>query len=454
MKVLILRVLDAIRTSYWFIPTLMAGGSVLLTWAMLSLDRAEYDWIGDAGWIYSGGPEGARAVLSTIASSMITVAGVVFSITIVALTLASQQFGPRLLYSFMRDRGNQFVLGTFIATFLYCLLTLRTIYGDMEDVDMFVPHLATTVGVGLAALSLGVLIFFIHHISIEIQAPHVIASVTAELHQGIRALPGHFAGRDPTAPEAAEIEKEVRGLLLQESRVIASEGEGYVLAIDQERLIGLATKHDLLIRLPLRQGLYVQRGEPLAAVAPEERASAELREKIAAAIPLGSRRTAIQDVEFSIDQLSEVAVRALSTGINDPYTACSCVDSLGSALLHIMNTGLPSGCRMDEEGRPRLLIGRPLTFAGVVDSSFNQIRQHIGGSSAVTIRILETIHRLVEKATSREDLEVLRHHAIMMHRQGRNTFSEEWDLRDLDERMDRIAALLERSALSEPAPAG
>jgi uncharacterized membrane protein len=114
------------------------------------VDRSGPDWIDEVGWIYSGGPEGAREVLSTIASSMITVAGVVFSITIVALTLASQQFGPRLLYSFMRDRGNQFVLGTFIATFLYCLLALRTIYGDLEDVEMFVPHLSTTVGVGLA----------------------------------------------------------------------------------------------------------------------------------------------------------------------------------------------------------------------------------------------------------------------------------------------------------------
>jgi uncharacterized membrane protein len=453
MKVVLLRVLDSIRTSYWFIPTLMAAGSVLLVWVTLRVDRAETEWVDDLGWMYSGGPAGAREVLSTIASSMITVAGVVFSITIVALTLASQQFGPRLLYSFMRDRGNQFVLGTFIATFLYCLLALRTIYGDAEDVELFVPHLTTTVGVGLAVLSLGVLIYFIHHVSIAIQAPHVVAAVMEELHRGIDRLAGHFAGEDATAEEAGEVEREVRGLQLREFTRVCSVRGGYILAMDMDRLFETACEYDLLISLPSRQGQYLLRGEPLARVSPSVNVSPEVRERISEAISLGSRRTAIQDIEFSVDQLAEVAVRALSTGINDPYTATTCVDHLGSALLHLMRVGLPSPYRMDRERRPRLILERPLTFGGVVDSSLTQIRQHVGASAAVSIRMLELLAALVEHAPEDEHVEVLRHHAIMIHRQGHRDFPEEWDLRDLDDRMDRVAAAIEqRNAIATPAP--
>jgi uncharacterized membrane protein len=447
MKVHLLRALDAIRTSYWFLPTVMAAASLLLSWWMVSLDRTGPDWIDETSFIYSGGPEGAREVLSTIASSMITVAGVVFSITIVALSLASQQFGPRLLYSFMRDRGNQFVLGTFIATFLYCLLTLRTIYGEGEDRDLFVPHLATTVGVLLALMSLGVLIYFIHHVSIAIQAPQVIASVTAELHQGISALRGHFAGRDADEKEVEEIEKELRGLLLEEVADVCTSAEGYIQTINQSRLMKLACEHDLLIRLPSRPGLYVHRGEPIAMVAPPLRVSPEIRKEITDAVVLGTRRTAIHDIEFSIDQLAEVAVRALSTGINDPYTAADCVDHLGSGLLHVMQERLPSRYRMDAQGRPRIILDRPLTFAGVVDTSLSQIRQNTGGSVAVTLRMLENIASLIPFADDDEHLAVLKHHAIMIHRQGRSSFPEEWDRSEVDGRFDEIAARMERRAL-------
>jgi len=444
MRVLLLRLLDAIRTSYWFIPSLMAFASVLLSWGLVRVDRSDPDWIEETGWLYSGGPEGAREVLSTIASSMITVAGVVFSITIVALSLASQQFGPRLLYSFMRDRGNQFVLGTFISTYLFCLLTLRTIYGDVEDADLFVPHLATTAGVALAALSLGVLIYFIHHVSIAIQAPHVIASVTGELHHGISKQRQHFAGRDPSPDELEELQKDLRGLMLEKSTDICSEREGYIQTIDQVRLMECARKNDLLIWLPLRPGLYIHKGFAIARAAPELRVTPAIREEIAEAVSIGRQRTAVQDIEFSIDQLAEVAVRALSTGINDPFSAAECVDHLGSGLLHVMRERLPSKYRMDDEGRPRIILERPLRFSGVADASFHQIRQNVDQSVSVSIRMLDTIASLIGQAELDEDVEVLRHHAIMIHRQGNEQFPEEWDRADLNARFDEIAARIRR----------
>ena len=161
---------DELRTSFWFVPSVMAAAAVVLSLATIHLDKATiYDnWIATLGWTFTRGPEGSRAVLSTVAGSMMTIASVTFSITIVALQLASSQFGPRLLRNFMRDRGNQVAMGTFIATFTYCLLILRTINGTQGE--QFVPHISVTVGLLLALFSLGVLIYFIHHAAESIQA--------------------------------------------------------------------------------------------------------------------------------------------------------------------------------------------------------------------------------------------------------------------------------------------
>ena len=189
---------DYLRGTYWAVPSAMAAAAVGLSVAMIQLDEATTATMLERwSWVYTGGPEGARAVLSTIAASMITVAGVTFSITIVALTLASQQFGPRLLKNFLRDLGNQIVLGTFVSTYLYCLLVLRTVRGS--DAEEFVPHLAVTVGVVLAILSLGVLIFFIHHVATSIQASRIIANVANDLELAIERMFPDAIGEDAGA---------------------------------------------------------------------------------------------------------------------------------------------------------------------------------------------------------------------------------------------------------------
>ncbi|HVE72023.1 MAG TPA: DUF2254 family protein [Thermoanaerobaculia bacterium] len=162
-------------------PAQLTAASMGLAAGVVALDRAKRM---DVRWffLYSGGPEGARSVLSTTAGSMITVAGVAFSMTMVALSLASSQLGPRLLRNFMKDRGNQLVLGTFIATFVYCLLVLRTV---SESPEQFVPHFRVTVGLALALASLVVLIYFIHHVALTLQADHIIGVVAGELDHAI-----------------------------------------------------------------------------------------------------------------------------------------------------------------------------------------------------------------------------------------------------------------------------
>jgi uncharacterized membrane protein len=205
MKAKLDHFLFQLRSSYWFVPSVMALLSIGVALGMIVVDQSVgEDGIQGYWWIYAGGPDGARAVLATVAGSIISVAGVTFSIKIAALTLASQQFGPRLLRNFMADRGNQFVLGTFIATFLYCLLVLRTVR-SWEDAE-FVPHLSVTLGVLLAVASLGVLIYFIHHIAASIQASNVIARVSGELQAAIdRLFPedlGHGPAECRSLPEA------------------------------------------------------------------------------------------------------------------------------------------------------------------------------------------------------------------------------------------------------------
>jgi uncharacterized membrane protein len=435
----LLRLWDSIRTSYWFLPSVMVVGALALYTLTNRLDEADRpEWLREIGWVYSGGPDGAREVLSTIAASMMGVAGVTFSVTIVALSLASQQFGPHLLYNFMRDRGNQVVLGTFISTFVYCILVLRTIYGENDGVDEFIPYIGTTAAVLLAIGSVGVLIFFIHHVSMSIQAPTVVTDVARSLHRSIARHGKHLAGRDPSESELAEIERELQGLLVREARAVCCEEEGYIQAIDQKRLFELARRHDLLLRLPHRPGHHVLLTEPIAHVSPVERCTPAVEAEIHEAVVIGARRTALQDLEFSVDQLSEVAVRALSTGINDPYTAVNCVDRLGATLAHLIREGFPSPYRVDEDGRLRLVQERPLTFAGVMDAAFAQIRQHVGESFAVHLRLLETLTTMLAHCRRPHEVGVVRQHGVMVERAARGNLAEEWDLRDLAERLDAL----------------
>jgi uncharacterized membrane protein len=203
---------DALRGSFWFVPLLMVAGAILLSVVTLTVDQAaaERQLSLALDWSFARGPEGSRAVLATVAGSMITIASVCFSITVVALQQAASQFGPRLLHNFMRDRGNQVVLGTFIDGFTYCLLILRTVNGTEEH--QFVPHLSVTVGLLLALAGVAVLIYFVHHAAASIQAEHVIAAVARDLSDAIDRLYPESIGRGaagvpaPDTPLPADFE--------------------------------------------------------------------------------------------------------------------------------------------------------------------------------------------------------------------------------------------------------
>ncbi len=431
MTVKLQKAWETARASYWFVPTLMTMGAMALAFGMLALDTDYgHEVVDDLGWIFSGGPEGARQVLSTVASSMITVAGVAFSITIVALSLASSQFGPRVLYNFMRDTGNQVVLGTFIATFIYCLLILRSVQGEFEG-SSFVPAMSVTMGVMLAVASLGVLIFFIHHTAISIQAPQIIAAIHHDLRSAIDRLFPADVG-EPVGPSVGE-DAEPENFEV-ESEPLRAAKSGYLQVVDDDRLIALAREHDMLLRLECRPGHFVTPGQPILRVWPADRLADEVRDELCETFGLGPQRTHVQDAEFAINQLVEIALRALSTGVNDPFTAFNCIDQLSAALSVVAGRALPSPYRRDDQGTLRVVAAKQITFGGLVDAAFNQIRQNSHTVPAVTIRLLEALASIARN-TGREDYrDVLRRHAEMIRRGSLAELAEENDRRDVEER--------------------
>lgn len=444
MKAQFFKYLDRIRSSFWFLPSVMALGTVGFALFTVRLDETlTADWLLSLDWVYGGGAEGASAVLQAIAGSMITIAGVVFSLTLVALSLASQQFGPRMLRNFMRDTTNQLVLGTFIATFLYCLLVLRTIR-RAED-TLFVPHLSVTFGLLFALTSLWVLIYFIHHVSVSIQADEIVARVGRELRDAIaqrfadqfRAVDGKEvpAATDLSLPESFE----------RESVAIAAEEDGYVHLVEDDALLALAEKHDAVIQVTHRAGHYVVAGSPLARVWPADRAAKDgLGDRVNAAFVVGNQRTPGQDVEFAVQQLVEIAVRALSPGVNDPFTAIACIDRLSSALYCLAHREMPSAHRLDEQHRLRVVL-QPLSFAGITDLALNQIRQHAGRSAAVTIRLLEALEVVASGICRDGDVEILQRHADMIARGARDSLPEENDRQAVNDRYDAVVDELRRT---------
>lgn len=423
-------------------PALMAAGSIVLAIATITIDKSYLYNAGTRPWlIYSGGPDGARAVLSTIAGSMMTVAGVVFSITIVVLSLASSQFGPRLIRNFMNVKANQMVLGTFVATYMYCILVIHT--ANATEGARFVPILSVTLGVVLSLVSLGVLIYFIHSVSESIQAENIISRVRHDLDKTVdRIFPDIL---DPTAgPIQTPIHREydIPDTCDREVCHIEAARSGYLQAVDEGALMKIALAEDLLIHIGYRPGDFVTQRSTLVTVWPGERIDEPLKKKINAIFIVGSERTPEQDAEFAISQLVEIAVRALSPGINDPITAMTCIDWLGASLCQLAKRKMPASHHYDHKNRLRI-ISKPFKFEGMVNAALNMIRQNSISVPAVSIKLLETIATVAAQTVREEDRIILRRHAEMVANGCKAMLSDDNDRRDLETRYQAAVAALE-----------
>jgi uncharacterized membrane protein len=342
--------------------------------------------IGDS-WprLFGAGAAGSRGMLSTIAGSMITVAGVVFSITIVSLSLASSQYSSRVLRNFMRDRTNQAVLGVFVGIFAYCLVVLRTIRGG--DEGAFVPALAVLVAVALAFVGIAFLIFFIDHIGSSIQASQIIATVAKDTVEAVDHLFPENRGEPADEPPgaASATRQQFRG-------AIPARRTGYVQRVDVGALMDVARAHQTIVRMECRIGEFVIEDTPLASVSEARDANPDAVRQINAAYTVDRQRTVDQDAAYGIRQLVDVALKGLSPGINDTTTAIMCVDYLTAILARLAHRQLETPDR-SEAGELRVIVCRP-TYADFVAEAFDQIRQHADGNVAVMRRLVDSLEML------------------------------------------------------------
>jgi uncharacterized membrane protein len=338
----------------------------------------------------------------------------------------------------MRDRGNQIVLGTFVSVFIYCLLVLRTIRSS--DINPFVPHLSVAFGLLLAVVSLGVLIFFFHHVSTMIQAQHVVAGIGHELATSIERLFSSHPG-ETFYEYALRGEDDIPADFDDNTQFVTAPASGYLQAIDSEALQHIATDQEALLKLLYRPGDFIAINSEITAVYPAERLTEPVEEAIHKAFTVGAGRLRIQDIEYTIDQLVEIAVRALSSGINDPFTAIACLDQFSTALSTLAEQTIPSGYIYDESGNLRV-ISDSVTFKGLIDAAFNQIRQHAVSDVAVTIRLLEVIAIILARTKTSEQKEALVRQAKMIKRACDDAIPEANDRQDVAERYDLIMRIV------------
>jgi uncharacterized membrane protein len=412
---------EALRTNLWQVPAVEVVAAVILFAATYALDRAAF--AGDfrlPGWLLSGSPDAARQILTAIAAAIITVVGVVFSIVIVALTLTSTQFGPRMLRNFIRDRGTQVTLGTFVATFVYAVLALGAIG---QGGPAFVPHISVTVTLALMVADLALLIYFLHHITTQIQLPQVIASIAGDLSAAIELQAGDGAAESGNA--AARLVAGLRG----PGGEVAAPRSGYLQYIQHRLLVRLAAELGVVIHLRYRPGHFLVQGHPYATVWPADAAGRVARE-LARAHVTGPYRTLAQDVSFGVDQLVEIAIRALSPAVNDTFTALTCIDWIGDSLCKVTGRWHPTRVYRDAAGVVRL-VTTETTFERLVQRAFEKIRQAGRGMPAVMIRQLDALAKVMDRAAAPGDRQLLLDQAAMIERLSLSSVDEESDRADI-----------------------
>ena len=421
---------NELRSTFWFVPVLIIAAAISLALGLLFLDsQTEVSQEGIGRYLLTGSADSARSILTTISGAMIGIAGTVFSITLVALTLASSQFGPRLIKNFMYDRINQVVLGSYISTYIYCLIVLNTIKDN--DVVVFIPEFSTLIAQVAALANIILLIIFIHHIAMSIQADKIISDISQSLSQNIKVLFPEELGDQPDGVSRKEIDAAKAGY--KEKHAFTIPGRGYIQYIDGKTLVHLVDKNDALVELHFRPGDYLVEGVEAGIIYSNEKPDEQLIYDLQQQFLLGKTRTQQQDAEYSIHQMVEIGVKALSPGINDPYTAIACIDNLTSAMSYLTNVKFPSECRYNEEGKLRI-IAHTLTYEGMLDASFNQIRQFAKGSPSVVIRLMEALITINKFANRRNYRDAIRKHARMVLNMAEKSFTEPNDLDDLKER--------------------
>ncbi|HPJ12976.1 MAG TPA: DUF2254 domain-containing protein [Caldisericia bacterium] len=423
-----------IKSSFWFVPVLTILVFIVLAVLMLRIDSiTRFSQKGLSRYIFISSADSARSILTTIAGAMIGVAGTVFSITLVVLTLASSQFGPRLIRNFMYQRLNQIVLGSYISTYMYCLVVLNAIKDNTTVV--FIPSLSVLVALLAAGANIVLLVLFIHHIAVSIQANDVIAKVSQMQSKNIDILFPKDIGT--TVCKDNDECSTFHPSFYTHQQYIPGGKNGYLQYVYNESLFSIAKDTQSVIEVYSRPGVYIVKSIEVGMIYSNSTIDADIIQRIQRQFIIGNSRTQEQDVEHFIHQMVEIAERALSPGINDPYTAITCIDNLSATMVYLAQKEFPSRYIYDEEGNVRLILN-VITYESVLDAAFNQIRQYSKGNPTVVIRLMEaliTVNKCVLTETQRK---AVQKHAKMVLNMAMKTFDEPRDLEDLKERSKQI----------------
>jgi uncharacterized membrane protein len=414
----------AITSGLWLIPSGIVLLFISLAFALTELDRhidpeVRRDWPA----LMTSDADSAREMLSSISGAIITVAGVVFSITVVTLTLASTQYSSRAVRAFMRDRLSQVVLGAMAGTFAYCTAVLMMITGGEGE---FVPSVAVFVGYLFATGAVFALIAFIHHVTKSIQAGNIIASIAAEATKAVQQTFATSRSLEQPAPTQANLEWQS----------IPSSRTGYIASVDIQALAAYARRRSAVVRMDRSAGDFVISGLPLISVLSQRTVEAHDADELNRAHRVGRLRTVDQDPDFGFRQIVDIALKALSPGVNDTTTAVVCVDHLAAAL--ITAAGRWECGNVYDKGDLRVITRGP-SFDGLVSKAFDQIRQNANGNVAVITALLNAIETLLPAVELEERRKPLIRQILAVSELIDRTVPSPHDRYDVERHLSRVA---------------
>lgn len=433
-----------LRSSLWFVPGVMLAASIIFALGLIELDwTIGYEWQKEFPRIFGLGADGSRGMLTAIAGSMLTVAALAFSLTLAAVTQASGQFSPRIYRNFLRDRANQFVLGYFVSVFAFCLIILRTIRGG--DELKFVPSISVAVGLILALGGVIVLIFFIHHIAVSLQITTIIDNIVDETKESIETIFPQTIGENADSVEQLTMMQAVDDHVWIPVESLSS---GYIQSISSNSMLDFAEENNVVLRMERSIGQFVGTGSALVSVAADMEGSQAKFELDESAIErlndcfgIHRHRTVEQDVGFGIRQIVDIALKALSPGVNDTTTAITCIDFLGEIIGELARRQFPLKVR-SRDNTARIIAAAP-DFRNFVETAFDQIRIAGKGNHAIFVRLIESLSFAAGRTNDETRRQTLRNQIDLVEEYAEQTLDTDYEKEQVRARLDEKRKQLE-----------
>lgn len=432
-----------LRASLWFIPMILFIGSIILALGMIQIDLSVgTEALIELSPVFAISAEGARTMLLAVAGSMLTVVALSFGLSLTAMTFASGQFTPRILRNFMRDRANQFILGYFVGIFAYSMITLLAIRSS--GVVQFIPVIAVFVGLLFGLGGVIVLIFFIHHISSSLQITKILNNIVDDTKKSIQTIfPKNVA--DPAEQneklQAWQADKNQQWL------TVPSASSGYVQNVDTARLIKYAEDNDVILRMECGIGKFIPRGAALISITRDNYNDAgksgldeEIINTLNANYGIERHRTIERDVSYGIRQIVDIALKALSIGVNDTSTGVNCVHFLSDILGEIARKKFTPKVR-SIDGRPRLITEAP-DFRDYVETAFDQIRISGKGNMAILEQLAEAISFISICTRDKSRLQILKQQLALTAELANQTLETEYEKAQFQEKHEKAQAVL------------